>query len=265
MGSNTLSGISPPLQAGLKCLTLAVNSPFNSNIPYSNEGQLTPTKLEHPLTIITWQNRGLIFLSIEVTCVLKFSAGVLFDHGLNPHSFESLYTWKIRWSRDRTPTACPYATQAYQCLISHFQTSLGACNLILYIHVAINWQLPKQCIRWPVFPDCIAGSGSGSLSFIVVLKSSAEKLLLFKWSLAQVHCFKWTGIRKLSLWAALLKFLFQTDLGRENSAREVAFDLSLHGHVLVTLYVQLVCSDWSKYDRWVHAEHLCSILKLVYC
>ena len=22
------------------------------------------------------------------------------------------------------------------------------------------------------------------------------------------------------------------------------------------------CSDWSKFDRWLHAEHLCSILKL---
>ena len=29
-------------------------------------------------------------------------------------------------------------------------------------------------------------------------------------------------------------------------------------------YVQFLCSDWSKFDRWVHAENLCSILKLVY-
>ena len=39
---------------------------------------------------------------------------------------------------------------------------------------------------------------------------------------------------------------------------------SYHGHTFVTLYVQFLCSDWSKFDRWVHAEHLCSILKLVY-
>ena len=39
---------------------------------------------------------------------------------------------------------------------------------------------------------------------------------------------------------------------------------SYHGHALVTLYVQFLCSDWSKFDRWVHAENLCSILKLVY-
>ena len=31
--------------------------------------------------------------------------------------------------------------------------------------------------------------------------------------------------------------------------REVAFDLSHQGHALVTLYVQLLCFDWSKVDR----------------
>ena len=33
---------------------------------------------------------------------------------------------------------------------------------------------------------------------------------------------------------------------------------------MVTLYVQFLCSDWSKFDRWVHAQNLCSILKLIY-
>ena len=39
---------------------------------------------------------------------------------------------------------------------------------------------------------------------------------------------------------------------------------SYHGHALVTLYVQFLYSDWSKIDRWVHAENLCSIMKVVY-
>ena len=34
---------------------------------------------------------------------------------------------------------------------------------------------------------------------------------------------------------------------------------SRHGHAFVTLYVQYLCSDWSKFDRSVHAENLCSI------
>ena len=41
-------------------------------------------------------------------------------------------------------------------------------------------------------------------------------------------------------------------------------DFSYHGHALVMLYVQFLYSDWSKFDRWVRAENLCSILKVVY-
>jgi len=46
--------------------------------------------------------------------------------------------------------------------------------------------------------------------------------------------------------------------------KTVTFDFSHHDHALVILYVQFVCSDWSKFDRWVHAENLFSILKFVY-
>ena len=71
---------------------------------------------------------------------------------------------------------------------------------------------------------------------------------------------------------ALLTFWFQTDLGRENSAcylkiqagKTDAFHFSHHSHALVTLHVQFLCYDWSKFDRWVHAENLCSILELVF-
>ena len=48
------------------------------------------------------------------------------------------------------------------------------------------------------------------------------------------------------------------------AGKTVAFHFSHHGHALVTLYVQFLCSDWSKFDRRVHAENLCSVLKLVY-
>ena len=67
---------------------------------------------------------------------------------------------------------------------------------------------------------------------------------------------------------ALLRFLFQTNLGRENSASYLEIQagktFSCQGHALVALYVQFLCSDWSKFDRWAHAENLCSILNLVY-
>ena len=51
----------------------------------------------------------------------------------------------------------------------------------------------------------------------VFLKLSAERLLLFKWSQAQVQIFKNAHELKSCSWAALKKFWFQTELGRENS------------------------------------------------
>ena len=74
----------------------------------------------------------------------------------------------------------------------------------------------------------------------------------------------------LCLCAAQLKFWFQTDLGRKNSAscyrqgRQLLLTFLTMFHALVTLYVQFLCYDWSKFDRWVHGENLCSILRLVY-
>ena len=47
-------------------------------------------------------------------------------------------------------------------------------------------------------------------------------------------------------------------------ACQLLFHFSHQGYALVTLYVPFLCSDWSKFDRWVHAENFCSILKLVY-
>ena len=49
--------------------------------------------------------------------------------------------------------------------------------------------------------------------------------------------------------------------GREDMP--VAFDFSHQDHTLVTLYVQLLYSDWSKFDWWVDAENLCSILRAI--
>ena len=67
---------------------------------------------------------------------------------------------------------------------------------------------------------------------------------------------------------ALLQLWFQTDLTRKNSVSffkiQAGKSFSYHSHVLVTLHVQFLCSDWLKFDRWGHAQNLCSILKVVY-
>ena len=45
---------------------------------------------EHLMVIITWLYYGLISLPIEVTYFLKFSADILFNHGLNSLFLEEL-------------------------------------------------------------------------------------------------------------------------------------------------------------------------------
>lgn len=50
------------------------------SIRHPCEFSLTPVQMGHSLTIITWLNSVLIYLSIEVT---KFSAHIIFDRGLN--------------------------------------------------------------------------------------------------------------------------------------------------------------------------------------
>ena len=72
----------------------------------------------------------------------------------------------------------------------------------------------------------------------------------------------------MSLWLLTVKILISNWPRTRNSASflkiQAVKTFSYHSHALVTLYVQLLYSDWSKFDRWVHAENLCSVLKVVY-
>ena len=128
----------------------------------------------------------------------------------------------------------------------------------LHINVVFNWQLSKQGIRWPVSSDRIASSGVDPSSSSIFLKLSADNLLFFKWSQAQIF-FKFIS-NMLCLFhyrPVLLRCWFKTDLRRKNSASlfkiHTGKTFSYHGHVLVTLHVQFLCSDWLKFDRWDHA------------
>ena len=73
----------------------------------------------------------------------------------------------------------------------------------------------------------------------------------------------------MSLWPRTIRILISSWLRKWKFSQfflkvQAGKTLSYHGHALVTLYVQFLCSDWSKFDRWVHAQNLCSILNLVY-
>ena len=60
-----------------------------------------------------------------------------------PNNLQNLSILENLATRNRTPTFHPSAPQAYQYFISLFLASLGACNMIFYIHDLINWQLSK--------------------------------------------------------------------------------------------------------------------------
>ena len=134
----------------------------------------------------------------------------------------------------------------------------------------INWQLSKQGFHWSVSPDRTAGSSvdqsrlSIFWSYLLTnyqFQMTAGLSLVFQWFIWNMLCLCHYG-------PALLGFWYQTDLGSENSASflkiQAGKTFSYYGHALVTVYVQFLCSNWWKFDRWVHAQNLCSILKLVY-
>ena len=152
------------------------------------------------------------------------------------------------------PRDRPSALQEKQCLLSHFLTCFGSPRENWFnINVVIYWQLSKQGIRWPVSPDRIAGSGVDPSRSSTFLKISAEKLLVFKWSQAQVSIFKkviWNMLCLCHYDPALLRFWFQSNLVRENWAGYLEIragkTFPYQGHALVTLYVQFLCSDRSN-------------------
>ena len=152
---------------------------------------------------------------------------------------------------------------------SHFLASVGACNLIVHIHIVVNWQLSKQGICWPVSHDRITGSGVDPSSLHAFLKLSADKLLIFKWSQAQVKFFFNAQAISCVHKPCYLSFDFKLTLdskiqlvftGREGSCFWLFSLWSLVGYALHPIFI----SDWSKFDRWIHVKNLCCIWKLVY-
>ena len=128
---------------------------------------------------------------------------------------------KIWSSRDRTPD-CPSAPQGNQCLLSHFLAIFGAqektnCTSLLgSTDSCQNRGSADQCHL--TVPRAQVSTHRGRVFFEVI----RWQITSFKWSQAQVYFFQWFIWNMLCLRhyvPALLRFWFQTDLGRENSAR----------------------------------------------
>ena len=110
--------------------------------------------------------------------------------------------------------------------ISMFTLTLSSCfrspgESWLHINVVINWQLSKQDIRWPVSPDRIAGSGidpSRSSIFwsypLTIYSFSNDRRITFTFFLKFIS----NMLCLCQYRPPLLRFWFQTDLRRKNSA-----------------------------------------------
>ena len=162
------------------------------------------------------------------------------------------------WPTDR-PTDRPSAPQAYQCLLSHFLATLGAQEKADCTSMLSSIDSCQNRV-WPVSPDRIAGSGVDPSRSSVFLKLSADNLLVFKWSQAHVYFFL-NSYEICCVYVSIAPHYYAFDFKLTSDAkiqpvffkRQAGKTFSYHGHVLVTLHVQFLCSDWLKFDRWVHA------------
>ena len=110
----------------------------------------------------------------------------------------------------------------------------------------INWQLSNRV--------------SADQYHLTVLRAQVRQVTSFEMIAGSSLFFQkfiWNMLCLCHYGPALLIFWFQTDLGRKNSVSYLKIQagetFSYHSLTLVTLYVQFLCSDWSKFDMRVHA------------
>ena len=151
----------------------------------------------------------------------------------------------------------PSAPQVYQCLLSHFLATLGAqektdfASMLWSIdscqnnvsagqyHLTHPGRVFFEVIRWQV------------KSFQIIEGSSMFFKIHMKYG---VFMSLWPRTIKIviSNWPWTRKF---SQIYLIHSGKTDAFHFCHHSHALVTLYAQLLCSDWSKFDRRVHEEN----------
>ena len=153
-----------------------------------------------------------------------------------------------------------------QCSISYFLASLGSEHRKTDTHIghqccdqltAVKTRYPLTSITWanrglrcrPIEVKYLWSyplirywfSNDRRLKFHF-FKKIHKKYVVFLCRTIKILISNWPWTRKFSQ-------LFK-------GGKTIAFDVAHHSHVLVTLNVQFLCSDWSKLDRWVHAENL---------
>ena len=146
--------------------------------------------------------------------------------------------------------------------------SLGACSLLLYIHVtihviqltAVKTVYSLTIIAWPY-----RALRYRPTEFEYFFEIIGWQVATFQMTAGSSSIFFKCMWNKLCSWAAPLKFGFQTDLGRENSCREgsrfwLFSPWSRVGHALLFIFMLWLVKIWqvSSCGKW------CSIWKLVF-
>ena len=184
---------------------------------------------------------------------------------VSTHGGDVIYLEAVRW-----PVNCFTRSRSmFNLTISSYFGSTADNAHLLDINVVINWQLSKQGIRWPVSLELIAGWGvdSSKSSIFEVIRWQVTSIQIIAGSSLLFLKFIWN---MLCLCATQLRFWFQTDRGSENSASyyRQGRQLLLTLLAMVTRWSRSTSNFYAligkKFDRWVHAENLCSILNLAY-
>ena len=128
-----------------------------------------------------------------------------------------------------------------------------------YQLTAVKTRYPLTSITWPY-----RGLRCLPIQIEYFLKVSADKLLVFKWSQAHFLKFIWNMLCLCHYGPALLTFLFQTDIGRENSAsclkiqagKTDAFHFSHHGHAPRPIFMLWLVKIWQVSSCGKFMQHL---------
>ena len=144
-------------------------------------------------------------------------------------------------------------------LSSYFGSPRGSW---LHINVVINWQLSKQGIRWPVSPDCIAGSGvdpSRSSIFwcypLTIYSFSIDCRLTFTFFKIHIKCQYRPAI--LRFWLQTQKF---NQFFRNTGGKDLFLPWSHVGHAPRPVLMLWLVKIWRVSSRVKFMQHLQSCL-----
>ena len=125
-------------------------------------------------------------------------------------------------------------------------------------------------IRWPLSSGRIAGSSVDPSSSSTFLKLSADKLMVFKWSQAQVNFFKiyMKYVVLMSLWSRTIKILISnwprtrkfSQFFKNTGGEDLFLPWSRVGHALRPIFMLWLVKIWQVSSCWKFMQHLESCL-----